>query len=122
MEHEAVGATIGVAEEKIEITAAETNEEQRDADDATRPMEQMHAFQSNTATTRVAVMPPRNKLQNVRLCQLPGSGAGQTRKGGASAKEEQVERRACNEAGYESEVGHWHDLKADSLCKFATAR
>src|SRR5262245_42530364 len=28
-------------------------------------------------------MPPRNNVQKVRLCQLPGSGVGQMRKGGA---------------------------------------
>src|SRR4029450_1289353 len=28
-------------------------------------------------------MPPRNNDQKVRLCQLPGSGVGQMRKGGA---------------------------------------
>src|SRR5207344_2705036 len=32
---------------------------------------------------KVATMPPRNSPQKVRLCQLPGSGVGQMRKGGA---------------------------------------
>jgi hypothetical protein len=32
---------------------------------------------------KVAIMPPRNSPQKVRLCQLPGSGVGQMRKGGA---------------------------------------
>ena len=41
-------------------------------------------FQSSAATTKVATMPPRNRPQKVRLCQLPGSGVGQMRKGGAS--------------------------------------
>src|SRR4029078_3516541 len=39
-------------------------------------------FQSSAATTKVSTMPPRNKPQKVRLCQLPGSGVGQLRKGG----------------------------------------
>ncbi len=30
-------------------------------------------------------MPPRNSPQKVRLCQLPGSGVGQMRKGGANS-------------------------------------
>jgi hypothetical protein len=42
-------------------------------------------FQSSTATTKVSTMPLRNNPQKVRLCQLPGSGVGQMRKGGASS-------------------------------------
>src|SRR5262249_61629372 len=39
---------------------------------------------SNAAPRKAATTPPRNRPQNVRLCQLPGSGVGQIRKGGAS--------------------------------------
>ena len=42
-------------------------------------------FQSSAATTKVSDQPPRNKPQKVRLCQLPGSGVGQMRKGGANS-------------------------------------
>src|SRR5262245_30539162 len=43
------------------------------------------AFQSSAATTKVASPAPRNSAQNVTLCQLPGSGVGQMRNGGASS-------------------------------------
>src|SRR5262249_61023382 len=41
-------------------------------------------FQPKTAPRKAATIPPRNRPQYVRLCQLPGSGVGQIRKGGAS--------------------------------------
>ena len=90
--HQPVGPAIGIAEAEIEIAAygdAETDEEQRQANDITLPSSRPALFQSIEATTKVATMPPRNNPQKARLCQLPGSGVGQMRKGGAKRVRQQ---------------------------------
>ena len=84
-------------------------------------------FQSNTATTKVAVMPPRNKLQKVRLCQLPGSGVGQMRNGGAvivrsSSRFSVTPRQDRGEDHVKSKSIMARGQKTNSLCRFATAR
>ena len=72
-------------------------------------------FQSSAAVTKVASHAPRNRPQKVRLCQLPGSGVGQMRNGGASegAQQEKIERDAGDEACREDEMG---DIEGRSWC------
>src|SRR4029077_5484880 len=40
-------------------------------------------FQSSAGATKVGSQAPRNRLQNVKLCQPPNAGVGQMRNGGA---------------------------------------
>ncbi len=72
-------------------------------------------------------MPPRNKPQKVRLCQLPGSGVGQMRNGRSEqrAQEKKIERDAGDEARRENQIGEGqidHGARAKKQIRFADLR